>query len=99
MRKYLVIVAVLVSIVMQAQPISEQQARDRVVKFLNTNAKTRGHRATVRNRELKVVKVEAQSLYAFNLEDGGYIIASGDSRALPVLGYWVTVRLAASTGS
>lgn len=47
MRKYLVIVAVLVSIVMQAQPISEQQAHDRVVKFLNTNAKTRGHRAAV----------------------------------------------------
>ena len=87
MKKYLIIVSVLIAIGMQAQPISEQQARDRAVKFLNTNAKARGHRAAVKNRELKAVKVEAQSLYAFNLEDGGYIIASGDSRALPVLGY------------
>lgn len=90
MRRYLIIVSVLIAIGMQAQPISEQQARDRAVKFLNTNAKARGHRAAVKNRELKAVKVEAQSLYAFNLEDGGYIIASGDSRALPVLGYSTT---------
>ena len=90
MKKYLIIVSVLIAIGMQAQPISEQQARDRAVKFLNTNPKARGHRAAVKNRELKAAEVEAQSLYAFNFEDGGYIIASGDSRALPVLGYSMT---------
>jgi hypothetical protein len=36
---------------------------------------------------LEAVKVEAERIYAFNVDGGGYVIASGDSRALPVLGY------------
>ena len=39
------------------------------------------------NRELKAVSVDASSIYAFNCEGGGFVIASGDSRMLPVLGY------------
>ena len=31
--------------------------------------------------------MEAKSIYAFNCDGGGYVIASADSRALPVLGY------------
>ena len=31
-----------------------------------------------------------QLLYAFNIEGGGYVIASGDDRTLPVLGYSMT---------
>lgn len=90
MKKYLVIVAVLVSIGIQAQPITEQQAFDRALKFLSDKTQAQGQRAQARNSELKAAKVEARSIYAFNLEDGGYIIASGDSRALPVLGYSTT---------
>ena len=36
---------------------------------------------------LAAARVEAKSIYAFNCEGGGYVIASADSRALPVLGY------------
>ena len=87
MKKCLLIVAVLISIGIQAQPITEQQACDRALKFLSEKTPACSQRAPVRNRELRAAKVEAKSIYAFNFEDGGYIIASGDSRALPILGY------------
>ncbi len=69
-----------------AQQITKQQAMDRALQFLNTNtAMTR--RAGSQQLEMKAAKVEAQSIYAFNMEGGGYVIASADSRTLPVLGY------------
>lgn len=73
-----------------AQHISEQQALDRVVQFLNSPSSTNARRVQAKNRELKSVPVEAESVYAFNVEGGGFVIASGDSRALPVLGYSTT---------
>lgn len=77
----------LLTVSVWAQQISEQQARERVMQFLsdNTSATTRGLHE--RGGQMETAKVEAKSIYAFNLEGGGYIIASGDKRALPVLGY------------
>ena len=69
-----------------AQHISEQQAHDRVLQFLNGRSATHIRRAPA-NRELKAVPVEVGSIYAFNCEGGGFVIASGDERTLPVLGY------------
>ena len=50
------------------------------------------HLAQAKGKSLKLesAPVEATSIYAFNLEGGGYIIASADSRTLPVLGYSTT---------
>ena len=75
---------VLLTVSVWGQQITEQLAKERVLQFLNENgaAKARGLSASMVS-----AKVEAQSIYAFNLEGGGYIIASSDSRALPVLGY------------
>ena len=75
---------ILLTVSVWGQQITEQQAKERVQQFLNENgaAKARGLSASMVS-----AKVEAQSIYAFNLEGGGYIIASSDSRALPVLGY------------
>ena len=42
------------------------------------------------DRKTVTAKTDAKSIYAFNLDGGGYVIASGDSRALPVLGYSAT---------
>ena len=74
-----------------AQQISEEQARDRALKFLTNNdaAKTRGLNVGM-DRKTVTAKTDAKSIYAFNLDGGGYVIASGDSRALPVLGYSAT---------
>ncbi|MBO7570237.1 MAG: Spi family protease inhibitor [Bacteroidaceae bacterium] len=90
-RKWiLVLMSVLTSIGTWAQPITEQEAAERALQFLNhhmlsSRAKVMGKLNS--SKMLKATKVEAESIYAFNVEGGGYVIASGDSRTLPVLGY------------
>ena len=89
-RISLLLVLVLLTAVAWAQHITEEQACERALKYLTNNdaAKARGMEAT--DRKATATKVGAESIYAFNLEGGGYVIASGDSRALPVLGYSVS---------
>ena len=81
------VVLMLLAVGAWAQQISEEQARERALQYLNNNgsAKARGMAAV--SRKTSTAKVGAKSIYAFNMEGGGYVIASGDSRALPVLGY------------
>lgn len=70
-----------------AQQLTEQQAMDRALQFLNTNTAAKARGMDGKQLNLKAAKIEPKTIYAFNLEGGGYVIASGDSRALPVLGY------------
>lgn len=86
-RSLSLVVLMLLAVGSWAQQISEEQARERALQYLNNNgsAKARGMAAV--SRKTTAAKVGAKSIYAFNLEGGGYVIASGDSRALPVLGY------------
>ena len=90
-RQLLLLVLVLMTAGVWAQQISEEQARDRALKFLTNNdaAKTRGLNVGM-DRKTVTAKTDVRSIYAFNLDGGGYVIASGDSRALPVLGYSAT---------
>ena len=85
----------------RAQQLSEQEAKGRAMRYLATRDKALARHishssysrtpAPPRPRtsapELTSVRVEARGIYAFNCEGGGYVIASADSRALPVLGY------------
>ena len=88
MKKLLTILAlVLFTVVVWAQPITEQQAKDRALKYLNNNSAAQARGVGNRQMKLDAAKVEAKSIYAFNIDGGGYVIASGDSRTLPVLGY------------
>ena len=90
-RLLFLLLLVLMTAGVSAQQISEEQARDRALKFLSNNhaAKTRGLNVGM-DRKTVTAKTDAKSIYAFNLDGGGYVIASGDSRALPVLGYSTT---------
>ena len=90
-RPLFLLLLVLTTAGVWAQQISEEQARDRALKHLTTNgaAKARGMNVAS-DRKATTAKTDAKSIYAFNLEGGGYVIASGDSRALPVLGYSAT---------
>ena len=74
-----------------SQHITEQEALDRALQYMSTSMNT-GMRAPSRGGVAKPesTPVEAGSIYAFNLDGGGYIIASADSRTLPVLGYSTT---------
>ena len=90
-RPLFLLLLVLTTAGVSAQQISEEQARDRALKYLTANgaAKARGMNVAS-DRKATTAKTDAKSIYAFNLEGGGYVIASGDSRALPVLGYSAT---------
>ena len=100
MKKIFIRIIVLTVVVMMAngagaQQLTEQQAKERAMRYLDTHEKeiansgkglARAGNPSDKER-LTSAKVEAKSIYAFNCDGGGYVIASADSRALPVLGY------------
>ena len=86
----LLLLSLLTTLVTWAQPITEQEAAERALQFIrkhNTSSRARAMIRATSPKILEAVKVEAERIYAFNVDGGGYVIASGDSRALPVLGY------------
>ena len=100
MKKIFIRIIVLTVVVMmangaKAQQLTEQQAKERAMRYLDTHEKeivsrskglARAGNPSDKERFISA-KVEAKSIYAFNCDGGGYVIASADSRALPVLGY------------
>lgn len=76
-----------------AQHLKEQEAMQRALQYMNGGKATNDRMlapARKGSNKLESVPVEADGIYAFNLENGGFIIASADSRTLPVLGYSTT---------
>ena len=79
-----------------AQHISEQEAMERVLQYKNGRQSlakaSRRIEASPNGRGMRLtaMPVEPEKVYAFNMEGGGFVIASGDQRALPVLGYSTT---------
>ena len=90
MKRLILIAATFVlSLTAWGQTISEQEAKSRAIDFLTQRAPamTRGQRASALKKKLETTKLEVSGLYVFNLEGGGFVIASGDERTLPILGY------------
>ena len=92
MRKtYLLLLTLLVSIVAMAGPITPDEARQRINKYMSPR------RAGAAAESLRLVAtkyyqeregVTAPSLYVFNVGEGqGYVIAGADDRIPAVLGY------------
>lgn len=79
-------------VTLNAQQLTEQQAMERALQYMNSEKAS----ATVRrmaapairgSKRLTPAATEATKIYAFNIEGGGFVIASADQRTLPVLGY------------
>ncbi len=83
-------------VALQAEAISGQQAMDRARQFV-LDKKKGSISPTLRRvplaAELQAVDPARGSLYAFNVDGGGFVIVSGDDRTLPVLGYSLTGSL------
>lgn len=76
---------------MSAAEVSEQEAMEHAREFMlqvSNNSKARIR--TIRNVSMTATPTGLPELYAFNMECGGYVIASADDRTLPVLGYSLT---------
>lgn len=89
-RNALIISLVLITLSAFAQRLTEQQAKERVADFLKLKspkgvalAKVGG----VRVAGLKTVPLGIDGIYVFNVDGGGYVVAGGDARIAPVLGY------------
>ena len=88
MRKlYVLLVLSLLSIGSWAQTISEQEALNRALQFLNSQTHAGQKKAPAKKSQMKAARLNVDGIYAFNREGGGFVIASADERALPVLGY------------
>ncbi|MBR0265008.1 MAG: C10 family peptidase [Prevotella sp.] len=77
-----------------AAQISQKQAMEQARSFINKMKS--GNRAISRaplNVEFQSVLPDQQLLYAFNIEDGGFVIVSGDDHTVPILGYSLTGTL------
>ncbi len=80
--------------VLFAAQISQQQAMEQARSFMNKMKY--GNQALTRaqlNVGLQSALPDQQFIYAFNVEGGGFVIASGDDRTVPILGYSLTGTL------
>lgn len=68
-----------------AQAISQDEAMDNAIRFLTSTPENGGARKVMKARpRLHAAKLDVKGVYAFNVEGGGFVVASGDSRTLPV---------------
>lgn len=89
-RLLFVIIVCLTSVQLYSQHITEQESLDRALQYLDSNRILTTVRMSAQARDghaLKAAHIDADNVYAFNVDGGGFIIASGDERAFPVLGY------------
>ncbi len=86
------------SMMLSAAEICEQQALEHARQFMlqvTNNSQTASRRA-MQHVSMRAAQTGIPELYAFNIEGGGYVIASADDRTLPVLGYSLTGSFDAS---
>ncbi|MBR6980847.1 MAG: leucine-rich repeat protein [Prevotella sp.] len=90
MRKYIILIAAMALLIAQempAQPINSAKALQNARDFLQAkgiNIKSKSIRRAPSTKDTE----ELSPYYVFNLGDNeGFVIASGDDRAYPVLGY------------
>ena len=76
---------------MFAAEVSQQEAMEKARAFMQQR---QGDKKAMRRAQLTLDMQQTdagqQLLYAFNMEGGGYVIASGDDRTIPILGYSLT---------
>ena len=86
----MVLILTLSTLVVSAQPVSEEEALSKALSFLNTNSEDASwemKKAPRREPRLKLAQGRPE-FFIFNDEaNGGYVIVSGDAQAPEVLGY------------
>ena len=83
-KTILTILLLAVAFSARAQRLSYEEVLDNAYQF--ANQLKAGRDVVLKQVETPV----ARSLYLFNIEGGGFVIATGDSRTLPILGYSAT---------
>ena len=87
-RIFLLLALAVITATALAQRLTEQQAKERAASFMkykHGTALAKG--AATRAAGLKTVSLGIDGIYLFNVDGGGYVVAGGDARVAPVLGY------------
>ena len=93
---WMLIVMMLTSVVAaQAEEVSMQEAQEKARVFITQQEGMNGGAPLARSHtmtkltsmEMTPAHMEAEGLFAFNLDGGGFVIVSGDDRTIPILGY------------
>lgn len=90
MRKFLVLLLILVSVIAEGRKISESEAAAIASEFLNSaTVKHPSSKAGVRRVKARdAVNADAAPFYVYNADgNNGFVIVSGDDRATRILGY------------
>lgn len=96
-KNYVIVLLLMTSLGLSAAEISQEQALVNARSFMLHKGCGRQAKARAsKNVDMQAVPTGMPELYAFNIEGGGYVIASADDRTLPVLGYSLTGRFDAN---
>ncbi|MGN1375524.1 MAG: C10 family peptidase [Prevotella sp.] len=87
-RNLLLFVCTIISLALSARNITEKEAQQAAVNFINGNASNRAFKArNVDLQQLTSAKLKTANLYGFNIANGGYVLVSANSNAYQILGY------------
>lgn len=87
-KLYTIVWLLMTSLVLSAAEISQEQALANARSFMRQKSSAGlGLKRVQGRKNMQAVPTGMPELYAFNIEGGGYVIASADDRTLPVLGY------------
>lgn len=92
MKRYLALFVILATgVTLFAAEISQQEAMEKARSFMQQRqGSTKAMSRAQLTLNMQQAEAKLQLLYAFNIEGGGYVIASGDDRTIPILGYSLT---------
>ena len=99
MRHFLLIMALFISTVMSAGPVSKNEAQQKAAQFMTAKTGIQKTLKATPNGARRAASTQAQQepFYVFNLEGGGFVIVSGDDRTDDILGYSLTGTFDAKT--
>ena len=93
-KSFFMLVCMMVALMLNAEPITREQARQRAISFLEKASGSRQLAPVVNRARLSPRRIakkgseETELYYVFNRGDNqGYVIATGDDMLRPVLGY------------
>ncbi len=92
-RFYVTLLLSVASMMLFATEIDQQKAMEKARAFILNHKVNGPHRSPGLNHvdiDLRAIDTGRTELHAFNMDGGGFVIASGDDRTLPILGYSLT---------
>lgn len=87
-KTVLLLATALLSLPTMAVTISESEAEQAALRFVNRRSHTGGiDFKSIESRQLQKAALEMRNIYGFNISGGGYVLVSGDDRCYEILGY------------